>query len=44
MTRKPPNAPQPAARKATPARRGDPFKRLVEAGIKLSTLHTPQAV
>ena len=44
MTRKTPRALKTAVRKSAAARRGDPFKRLTDAGIRLATLRTLQAV
>ena len=43
MTRKTPKALKLAMSKSAAARRGDPFKRLVDAGIRLATLRTQQA-
>ncbi len=44
MTRKTPKALKPVARKSAPARRGHPFKQLVDAGIRLAALRTPKGV
>ena len=43
MTRKTPKALKPVVRKSSPMRRGEAFKRLVDAGIRLATLRTQQA-
>ena len=44
MTRKAPKALKTAVRESVATRRGDPFNRLTDAGIRLATLCTQQAV